>query len=165
MKYDVTLGAASAQVEVVRKDGQLLARVEGGEWKPVNLRSEGDAAHVAQVGHRKLAIKRNDDRVFVLDGATPLVGTAVDPRSAALALGAGGNQGHIVTQMPGAIVRVLVSEGEEVAEGQVLLVVEAMKMENEFRAPISGQVTQIHVTAGLAVESGTLLAVVTPAEA
>lgn len=56
--------------------------------------------------------------------------------------------------MPGLVKSVLVAEGETVAEGQRLLVLEAMKMENDISAPRAGQVTSVHVQAGAVVESG-----------
>jgi biotin carboxyl carrier protein len=54
---------------------------------------------------------------------------------------------------------VLVVEGAMVAAGQVLVVVEAMKMENEFKAPFAAKVTSVAVSAGVAVEAGALLVV------
>ncbi|HHO51784.1 MAG TPA: hypothetical protein ENK18_13135 [Deltaproteobacteria bacterium] len=59
--------------------------------------------------------------------------------------------------MPGAVVRVLVAAGAEVTAGQVLVVVEAMKMENEFKAPAAGVVEAVHVQAGSSVDAGALL--------
>ncbi|MEQ1761124.1 MAG: acetyl-CoA carboxylase biotin carboxyl carrier protein subunit, partial [Vicinamibacterales bacterium] len=63
--------------------------------------------------------------------------------------------------MPGRIVRVLVARGEQVAARQPLVVMEAMKMENELHAPLAGTVTEILVQPGGAVEADALLAVVT----
>jgi len=62
--------------------------------------------------------------------------------------------------MPGKIVRVLVRQGEEVVEGQGLVVVEAMKMENELKSPKAGVVAELHAIEGAAVEAGAKLAVV-----
>ena len=59
--------------------------------------------------------------------------------------------------MPGRVLRVLVNEGDEVAEGVPVIVVEAMKMENELAATRSGKVTKILVAAGATVEAGTNL--------
>jgi biotin carboxyl carrier protein len=66
--------------------------------------------------------------------------------------------------MPGRVVRVLASVGDRVAARQGLVVVEAMKMENELRSPRDGVVTEIPVAAGTAVEAGTVLVVVGDAE-
>jgi biotin carboxyl carrier protein len=59
--------------------------------------------------------------------------------------------------MPGRVVKVLVSKGDEVAVGQSLLVVEAMKMENEIRAKVAGTVADVHVAAGATVEGNAKL--------
>ena len=68
---------------------------------------------------------------------------------------------RIDAPMPGKVVRVLVKAGDEVQEGQGLIVVEAMKMENELKSPKAGKVTELHAVEGAAVESGAKLAVVT----
>jgi biotin carboxyl carrier protein len=62
--------------------------------------------------------------------------------------------------MPGKLLRVLVREGEEVGAGQGLVVMEAMKMENELRAPRAGRVAQVAAREGTVVETGALLVVV-----
>jgi biotin carboxyl carrier protein len=62
--------------------------------------------------------------------------------------------------MPGKVVRVLVKPGDEVAEGQGLVVVEAMKMENELKSPKAGTVVELHAVEGATVESGAKLIVV-----
>jgi biotin carboxyl carrier protein len=59
--------------------------------------------------------------------------------------------------MPGRVVEVLVREGDEVTVGQGLVVLEAMKMENEIQAERAGKVTKVFVTAGQPVEGGDLL--------
>jgi biotin carboxyl carrier protein len=67
---------------------------------------------------------------------------------------------RIDAPMPGKIVRVLVKEGDSVQEGQGLVVVEAMKMENELRSPKAGVVKELHAQEGQPVEAGAKLAVV-----
>jgi biotin carboxyl carrier protein len=62
--------------------------------------------------------------------------------------------------MPGRVVRVLVAAGDRVGAGQPLVVVEAMKMENELRAPADGVVTKVGVEAGAAVDTGAVLIVI-----
>jgi pyruvate carboxylase subunit B len=64
------------------------------------------------------------------------------------------HSGVVKAPMPGLVVRVEVSEGQDVEAGAGLVVVEAMKMENELRATHAGVVAQIHVSAGQAVEKG-----------
>lgn len=74
-------------------------------------------------------------------------------------LGASGPR-RIVAPMPGRVVRVLVKPGDTVDARQGLVVVEAMKMENELRAPGAGTVTEVKVTEGASVEANTVLVVI-----
>jgi biotin carboxyl carrier protein len=62
--------------------------------------------------------------------------------------------------MPGKVVRVLVKVGDSVTHNQPLLVLEAMKMQNEIRAPLNGLVTEVGVAEGRAVGSGDLLLII-----
>jgi biotin carboxyl carrier protein len=62
--------------------------------------------------------------------------------------------------MPGRIVRVMAEPGQEVAAGEGLVVMEAMKMENELRSPRAGRVAQVHARERQNVETGALLVVV-----
>ena len=80
---------------------------------------------------------------------------AVAPAPAAPAAPAGGEK--ITAPMPGTILAVNVTSGSAVKKGDVLMILEAMKMENEIMAPCDGTVTSVSVTKGAAVESGTLL--------
>jgi len=66
---------------------------------------------------------------------------------------------RVVAPMPGRVVRVLVKPGDQVVQRQGLVVVEAMKMENELTAPRAGTVTEVAVEEGQSVESGRLLVV------
>ena len=80
-----------------------------------------------------------------------------DERAVRLARGLGGfvpDSGEILIRapMPGLIVDLPVAAGEAVAEGEVLVVLESMKMDNELRAPRDGTVARVHVTAGESVE-------------
>jgi biotin carboxyl carrier protein len=65
--------------------------------------------------------------------------------------------------MPGKIVEVKVREGQEVKEGDVLCVLEAMKMQNDLKSPVSGKVARVHVQDGANVEATTVLVEVEPA--
>jgi len=81
-------------------------------------------------------------------------------RALAAALGSKGaaaGEGTVLSPMPGRVLKVLVAEGDAVEAGHALVVVEAMKMENELVAARSGTVKKVHVTAGQNVESGARL--------
>ena len=75
---------------------------------------------------------------------------------------AGGGDGEqaVTAPMPGRVVRVLVSAGDEVAARQGVVIVEAMKMENELRSPKAGRVKEVSVTPGTSVEAGRVLLVI-----
>ncbi len=96
-----------------------------------------------------------------IDGRTVAVGVNArrTRRRANAEVDADGEQ-TITAPMPGRVVRVLAAEGDEVAAGQAVVVVEAMKMENELRSPKSGRVTRVAVTPGMSVEGGRVLIVV-----
>ncbi len=68
------------------------------------------------------------------------------------------SEGAVTAIMPGKIIRLLVAEGDKVGEGDVICILEAMKMENELKAPRAGTVTAIHTQPGQDVEMGAVLA-------
>jgi glutaconyl-CoA/methylmalonyl-CoA decarboxylase subunit gamma len=103
------------------------------------------------------------------NGATLIVGLEgreftvklTDPKRLRTGAGAGLEQSGLLTaQMPGKVVRVLAAEGDAVEEGAPLMVVEAMKMQNEMKAARAGVVKKIYVTAGDTVNAGDKLAVI-----
>lgn len=85
----------------------------------------------------------------------PVAAPAAAPAAGALAAGE-----VITSPMPGNILKINVTQGQKVNEGDVLIVLEAMKMENEISATKSGTVAQINVTKGAVVETGTPLVVI-----
>ena len=85
----------------------------------------------------------------------PVAAPAAAPAPAAVAAGE-----VVKSPMPGNILKIQVSQGQQVKEGDVLIILEAMKMENEIVAPKAGSVAQIIVTTGQVVETGAPLAVI-----
>jgi biotin carboxyl carrier protein len=75
-----------------------------------------------------------------------------------------GGAAMVSSPMPGKVIKLLVGAGEEVAEGQGVVVVEAMKMENELKSPIAGSVKSIEANEGDAVESGAPLVLIEKAD-
>ena len=101
------------------------------------------------------------DTYWVRHGASRRRVTVMDPSRQARDAQAGAEgPERIVSQMPGKVVRVLVSEGDTVEAGQGIVVIEAMKMENEIGSVQGGKVTQLAVSPGETVENRALLAVV-----
>lgn len=95
--------------------------------------------------------------------AAPAAAPVAAPAAAAdvPAVPAAVGSGECVTApMPGNILKVNVNVGDKVTEGQVLVILEAMKMENEIMAPCNGTVTQVLVSKGAAVDTGTAMVVI-----
>ena len=94
-----------------------------------------------------------------LTGAAPAAATAAPvPPPAPAAAPAGGEQ--VTSPMPGTILAINVAAGDTVKRGQVLMVLEAMKMENEIMCPCDGKIASVNTSKGSSVESGTLLCVI-----
>ena len=92
-----------------------------------------------------------------LTGAAPSA-PAAPAAPAAAAAPAGGEQ--VTSPMPGTILAVNVAVGDTVKRGQVLMILEAMKMENEIMCPCDGKIASVNTSRGSSVESGTLLCVI-----
>jgi biotin carboxyl carrier protein len=143
--YEVTVGDRTYQVDALTARAGLYS-----------LRIERDAQHDA---HHEVAVRPQGEGTYwvsTAQGAGPV--EVVDPLTylAAQTLGGKGakRRQRVDAYMPGRVVAVLVQEGEAVAAGQGVVVLEAMKMENEIRAEHEGVVSKIHVQPGQAVDKG-----------
>ena len=88
--------------------------------------------------------------------STPVAAPAAAPKAAAPAAAAGATK--VTSPMPGTILAVKVSVGQQVKKGDVICVLEAMKMENDIPAPCDGTIASINTQKGASVASGDLLA-------
>ncbi len=123
--------------------------------------AEGEAPLVERTVPVEIEGKRFTVRVWMPEVAGPVASATSrrSPRPKAVGA-AGGSNGMIAAPMQGTIVKVLVQEGEEVAAGQAVLVLEAMKMENQLNAERDGTVTEVRVQAGDTVGTGDVLVVI-----
>jgi acetyl/propionyl-CoA carboxylase alpha subunit len=162
MRYLVRIGSEEHEVlldgDGVHIDGEdVTAHAEQIDGTPVRLVTVGEEIH-------RVVVRTGASRglyTLWLDGYRFDV-EALDERTRAirdLAGNAAGPSGPapLKAPMPGLIVRVHVQVGDSVQAGQGLVVMEAMKMENELRAPAAGKVKSILATPGTAVEKGALL--------
>ena len=78
--------------------------------------------------------------------------------------GRGKKSGTISSTIPGKIVSIAINEGQQVSEGDVVMILEAMKMQNEIHAPLSGTVSAVNCKPGDSVEANSPLVVITPEE-
>nr|WP_325242715.1 biotin/lipoyl-containing protein [uncultured Oscillibacter sp.] len=95
-----------------------------------------------------------------LTGAAPAPAAAPAAAAAAPAAAAPAGGEQVTSPMPGTILDIKVSQGASVKKGDVLMILEAMKMENEIMCPCDGKVASINTSKGAAVESGSLLCVI-----
>lgn len=172
MKRTLLLGKESQDVELHHLDG-MTTLVWGGESLPIDIREMEPGCYSILLGGRSVEVRldlaKSADpdahayRAMLYDG--PYEFALVDPRRALLAGSAGGGAGGglLMSPMPGKIVKLLVKVGDTVQVGQTLLVMEAMKMQNELKTSTSGTVATVHVHEGATVETGTsLITVVAP---
>jgi pyruvate carboxylase subunit B len=161
MRYRVVIAGHTVEVELgpagVRVDGEPVTAelqavpdgpvrsllIDGASHRLVAHRSEPGRWELRLRGWR-LAAEVVDERTLRIREMTGASVAAAGPKP-------------VRAPMPGLVVRVEVAEGDEVKPGQGLVIVEAMKMENELRAEVAGRVKAIHVQAGEAVEKDQVL--------
>jgi biotin carboxyl carrier protein len=172
MKRTLILGKNQQDVELFHQDGVTTLVWEGQSHAIDILELEAGCYSILMDGRSvevRLDQAKSQDpeahayRAMLYDGAYAFA--LVDPRRALLSGdgGAGGGGGVLLSPMPGKIVKLLVKAGDQVQEGQTLLVMEAMKMQNELKTSTTGTVTTVHVQEGATVETGvTLVTVVAP---
>jgi biotin carboxyl carrier protein len=119
----------------------------------------GGRSYSVSVAVPTTEVRSKSGRRVVTVGARHYTVDVHDPRQRRLATTsvAGGGPQEVVAPMPGKIVKLLVEKDQQVAQGHGLLVIEAMKMQNELRAPRAGTIAEIYVTEGLGVETGSRL--------
>ena len=145
MKYQVKVDGKVFEVEVEKVGGGYQSLT------PASLTAATVAAPVAPQAAPAPAAP--------VQAAAPAPAPAPAAPAPAAAPAASGGAGDVISPMPGTVLRLNVNNGDTVASGDVILILEAMKMENEIVAPCAGKVT-LKVTAGETVDTDALLAVV-----
>ena len=164
MKYVTTVGDQQYTIDINKEneivlDGEVInadmqqmpdtlmySIVIDGKSHDVRL-SEGDGVYVVQLGGQIYEVVVEDERtrrLAGLKGNVALTGEAI-----------------LKAPMPGVVVEVPVTTGQEVAQGDIVIVLESMKMQNEFKAPRAGTVHMIYVAAGDKVEQNDTMITIT----
>ena len=163
MLYDVTIDGKHYRLDLNRADGRWSCRLDGRDFEVDAVLARPDVLSL-RIGNLAYEVKServaNDLHLWV--GSTRFAVEVRDPRSLRSRARAGDDRGprKVVAPMPGKVVRLLVSEGDEVESGRGVAVVEAMKMQNEIKSPKRGTVRKILVSEGAAVNAGDVLAIV-----
>ena len=164
MKYITTVEDREFLVEIIDEkhvsvDGKVyevdFESVSGQPVYSLILDGKSHESYVAQGDH--------DWQVLIRGRLYPV--TVEDEREKRLRSAAGGGvaetgEFHLRAPMPGLVVTILVGEGQEIKKGQVLLILESMKMQNELKSPKAGVIKEIRVTEGAAVSAGDILATI-----
>ena len=175
MIFEVAIGDRVRTVSVVRKGAVLQVTLDG-HTQVVDARRVSDSglSLLVQNGTGDLPV-RSIDASFAAQAVAGDFDVHVAGRTVPVQVRQAGSFGRqnkagagaqgsgpqrVVSPMPGKIVRVLVKAGDQVAAKQGLVVVEAMKMENELRAARDGRVRELSVAEGQSVDAGTVLLVV-----
>ncbi|HEX4952231.1 MAG TPA: biotin/lipoyl-containing protein [Thermoanaerobaculia bacterium] len=160
MELIVTTGGQSRRIKIERRDGGYELEIEGRRVGVQASRAGGLLRSLLYDGqHWEVAVRSHGEGAFSIstrgrqstaEVADPLTHLARESRGGSRGQG----QGLVKALMPGRAVAVLAEEGAEVRAGQGIVVLEAMKMENEIRAERDGVVKRLFVVAGQAVEGG-----------
>lgn len=162
MMYEVTIGDATHKVELVRSGESWKAKLDGREV-PLDVVATQSGVFSILVNGRSYEIKQevSPAGVNIVVGNQRFPASVSDPRSyRSRRRAAAGGEGpkKVTAPMPGKVVRILAAAGTEVEAGQGVIVIEAMKMQNELKSPKKGTVKQVIVTEGAAVDAGQVLA-------
>ncbi len=136
--------SVDARLDEVEGTPERVLTVDGEVFRVEVRRSEGRGRYALWVEGHAMEVEALDERTHAIRDLTAASGAATGPKP-------------LVAPMPGLVVRVSVQPGDEVQAGQGLVVMEAMKMENELRSTSAGRVKAVLAKPGAAVEKGAVL--------
>jgi biotin carboxyl carrier protein len=166
MKFHAELGDENHEVEIKREDGKVFARIDDRDYELEVSEPEPGVylfKHDGKIVEASVSPERAGNLTQVRIGRTELEVKLIDPKRLR---GSGSDHEHgdglaeIKTAMPGKVVSILLTVGSTVEKGDGVLVVEAMKMQNELKSPKAGVIKEIRVTEGAAVSAGDILATI-----
>ena len=163
MTYEIAIDGKSYRLDLSQAEGRWSCHVDGRE---VDVDAVLARPNVLSVRLGNIAYEVKCERVggdiHIWVGSQRFAAEVRDPRSLRSRTRAAEDHGpkKLTAPMPGKVVRILLSQGTEVEAGAGVLVVEAMKMQNEVKSPKKGTIQKILVSEGAAVNSGDVLAIV-----
>lgn len=163
MTYDIAIDGKNYRLDLNRQEAGWSCRLDGREVEVDAVLARPDVLSL-RIGNQAYEVKceRVGGDLHLWVGSVRFAAEVRDPRSLRGRVRAVDDHGprKLTAPMPGKIVRVLVSQGDEVETGAGVLVVEAMKMQNEIKSPKKGTIQKILVNEGAAVNAGDVLAIV-----
>lgn len=164
MTYEVIIDGKIHRLELERTDGGWNCKLDGREIKLDAVLARRDVLSILIDGKAyEVKRERSATDMHLWVGPVRYGAELRDPRSLRARAGSAADEQGIkklVAAMPGKVVRILTPEKSEVDAGQGILVVEAMKMQNEMKSPKKGVVQKILAAEGAAVNAGDVLAIV-----
>jgi biotin carboxyl carrier protein len=164
MTYEIIIGAKNYRLELAHNAGTWHCRLDG-RIVEVDARLVRPDVLSLMIGNRSYQIQRERGFAYmdVWIGGSRYAAEVRDPRSMrSRGSGVRDEKGprKLVASMPGKVVRVLAAEKSELEAGQGVIVIEAMKMQNEIKSPKKGILQKIVAVAGSTVNAGDVLAIV-----
>jgi len=168
VRYEIEVGGRVRHVAVERAGDGFAVELDGRSWRIDASRVDAHTLSLIldnevddRIGSEVTIVPGRSAGQFTIQiGALPIAVTVNGHRRVGASNPAAAGPQRIAAPMPGKIVRVFVRPGDAVTARQPLVVVEAMKMENELRASRDGTVAEVHVREGLSVDAGALMIVI-----
>jgi len=163
MTYDIAIDDKTYRLDLQQAEGRWSCRVDGRDVEIDAVLARPNVLSL-RIGNKAYEVKceRVGPDVHIWVGSRRFSAEVRDPRSLRGRVRAADDHGprKLSAPMPGKVVRILLHQGDEVEAGTGVLVVEAMKMQNEVKSPKKGTIQKILVSEGAAVNAGDVLAIV-----
>ena len=148
-QFEITIDGRTVHVDAAKSGKTIYSIIEDGKQFEVIIDENGPHGFDVLVGGQLFHLEARDERSRLLAASAKAVVTGPQ---------------RVEAEMPGKVVKIVAPVGTAVAEGQGVVILEAMKMENEIKSPFEGTITELGVAEGQTVESGALLFVIAPPE-
>lgn len=166
MKYLATIGDTVYRISLTRENGGFAVELDGEQHRVFVTRLDANRFTIT-LGSRCTEVHftkpSSDTTVLYIDNIATCVDIVDEKRIRRRKLGLGGSSRQTITSpMPGKVVKILKHAGDTVKPGEGVIIIEAMKMENELRAAAAGTIASVSVAVGDTVEGGQALVVIDP---